>query len=77
MGERSPRERDPADGFSCFQGADLGEDALITQVGHEPVKAAKPQITAEDGSDAVSLNFIYGYLAVLGVVAKRRHAADP
>src|SRR3954453_15780844 len=77
VGERSARERDAADGFSCFQGADLGDDALITQVGQEPIEAAEPQITAKDGADPVSLTVIDGYLAVLGVVAKRRHAADP
>src|SRR4051812_35132615 len=77
VSERSARERDAADRFSCFQGADLGDDALITQVSHEPVEAAEPQVTAEDGSDAISLGVIDGYLAVLGVVAKRHHSADP
>ena len=41
VGERSARERDAADGFSCFQGADLGDDALIAQVGHEQIEAAE------------------------------------
>src|SRR5262249_27079047 len=36
-----------------------------------------PQIAAEDGPDPVSLGFINRYLAILGVVAERRHTADP
>jgi hypothetical protein len=38
--------------------AGLGDHALITQVGHEPVEAAEAQVTVEDGSDPVSLNVI-------------------
>ena len=42
VGEGSARERDATCGFSCFQGADLGDDAPITQLGHDPVEAAEP-----------------------------------
>ena len=35
------------------------------------------EIAAEDGPNAVGLSFIDGDLSVLGVIAKRRHAADP
>src|SRR5215469_8240795 len=60
-----------------LEGASLGHDALLTQVGHEQAQAAEAQIAAEDGPDPVSLGFIDRYLAILGVVAERRHAADP
>ena len=42
MGERTARERDAADGLSGLQGADLGDDALLAQVGHQQVEAAEP-----------------------------------
>jgi hypothetical protein len=57
--------------------ANLGHDALLTQVGHEQAEGAEPQIAAEDGPDPVSLSVVDGYLAVSCVVAERRHATDP
>src|SRR5690242_18814537 len=75
VGKRPACERNPADGRSGLQGAHLGHDALFTEVGHEQAEAAKPQIAAEDVSDPVSLAFIDRYLAILGVVAERGHAA--
>ena len=77
MGERTAREGNAADGLSCLQGPHLGDDASFAQVRHQQVEAAKLEIAAEDGPDAVGLGFIDGDLSVLGVVAQRRHAADP
>src|SRR6476619_49595 len=77
MGKGTARERDAADGRSGLPGANLGHDAMLTQIGHEQAEAAEPQIAAEDGPDPVSLGFVDGYLAVCCVVAERRHAADP
>ena len=77
MGERTARERNAADGLSCLQRADLGDDAPFAQVGHQQVEAAELEIAAEDGPDPLGLGFIDGDLSILGVVAKRRHAADP
>jgi len=50
---------------------------LLAQVGHKQVKAAKPEIAAEDGPDLFRLSLIDGYLAILCVIAQRHHAADP
>src|SRR5262245_11155822 len=47
IGKRPAREWNAADGRSRFEGANLGDDALLTQVGHEPAEAAKPQIAGE------------------------------
>ncbi len=60
VGERSARERNATDGLSCLQGANLGDDAPLAQVGHQQVEAAKLEIAAEDGPDPVSLGFIDG-----------------
>ena len=43
--------------------------AELVALAPEPVEAAKPQIAAEDGADAVGLGRIDRYLAILGVVA--------
>jgi hypothetical protein len=51
VGKRTARERDAADGRSGLQGANLGHDALLRQVGHEQAEAAEPQIAAEDVED--------------------------
>ena len=44
---------------------------------HQQVEAAKLEVAAEDGPDPLGLGLIDGDLAVLRVIAKRRHAADP
>ena len=49
----------------------------VAQVRHQQVEAAQFEIAAEDGPNAVGLGFIDGDLSVLGVIAERRHAADP
>src|SRR5262249_60592831 len=77
VGKRTAREWNTADGCSRLEGANLGHDALLTQVGHEQAETAEPQIAAEDGPDPVGLGFIDRYLAILGVIAERRHAPDP
>src|SRR4029077_10674273 len=48
VGERPAGERNAADGFSGLQRANLGNDALLAQVGHQQVEAAQLEITAED-----------------------------
>src|SRR5262245_19459931 len=73
MCEWPAREWNAADSPSGFQGADLGDNAPLAQVGHKPVEAAKPEIAAEDGPDPLSLGFVDGDPAILGVVAKRGH----
>ena len=60
VGEWPARERNAADVFSGLQGADLGDDALLAQVGHEPVEAAELEIAAEDGPDPLGLGFVDG-----------------
>ena len=60
-----------------FSGPRLGDDALLAQIGHEQVQAAELEIAAEDRPHAFGFGFVDGDLSVLGVVAERRHAADP
>src|SRR6478672_9551726 len=77
VGERPAAERNAADGLSGLQRANLGDDALFAQVGHQPVEAAKLEITAEDHAHPVRLRLVDGDLSLVGVVAERDHAADP
>src|SRR6476659_6495820 len=77
MGERPACKWNAADGLACLQRADLGYDAAPAQFGHQQVQAAEPEVAAEDGWHADSLRLVDGYLAVLGVIAQRCHAADP
>ena len=77
MGEWTACEGDAAHGFSCLQSPHFGDNASSAQVRHQQVEAAELEIAAEDAPDAVGLGFIDGDLAVLGVVAQWRHAADP
>jgi len=55
----------------------LGDDALLAQVGHQQVEAAKLEITAEDHAHPVRLRLVDGDPSLVGVVAERDHAADP
>src|SRR6476660_7893223 len=77
VSQPATRKRDAADCVSSLQGADLADDALLAQVRHQQVEAAKLEIAAEDGPYRIGLGLVDGYLAVLRVIAKRRHAADP
>src|SRR3954449_12211670 len=77
MGEWTAGERDAAHGFPGFQNAFFGDDALGTQALHQQVEAAELEVGAEDGPHALSLGLIDGDLAILGVVTKWGHAADP
>ena len=51
--------------------------SLLPQVGHQQVEAAKPKIAGEDAPNLFRLSLIDGDFAILGVIAERRHAADP
>src|SRR5262249_52500621 len=75
VGERPAGERNTADGRSGLQRANLGDDALFAQVGHQ--QAAKLEITAEDHAHPVRLRLVDGDPSLLAVVAERDHAADP
>src|SRR4029434_2735080 len=77
VGQRTARERNAADCLAGLQDSYFGDDAPLTQVGHQRVEAAKLEVAAEDGPDPVSLDLINGDLAILRVIAERRHAADP
>ena len=77
VGERAAGERNAADDLSGLQRANLGDDALFAQVGHQQVEAAKLEITAEDNAHPVRLKLVDGDPSLVGVVAERDHAADP
>src|SRR5262245_66688389 len=77
MGQRSAREWKAADSLAGLQGPDLGDDSAFTQVRHQQVETAELQVAAENSPDPRSLGFVDGYLALLRVIAERRHAADP
>src|SRR5262249_30250031 len=77
MGERSTRKRDRADLLSRLERAHLGEEPSLAQVGHQQVEAAELEIAAEDGAHSLGLGLIDGDLSILGIIAERRHAADP
>jgi hypothetical protein len=55
VGEWPAGERNAADGLSGLQPANLGDDALFAQLGHQQVEAAKLEITAEDNAHPVRL----------------------
>src|SRR5215472_3411971 len=76
------RDRPPSKGnapysVAALQCADLSHDAALAQVCQQQIEAAKLEITIENGSDPLSLDFVYGDLAILCVIAEGRHAADP
>src|SRR5215204_4112723 len=77
VGERSARERNAAHSRARLQRADLADDAALAQVRHKQVQTAELEIPAEDGPHPLSLGFVDGDLAVLGVIAQWRHASDP
>lgn len=77
MGERAAGKWNPADHLAGFEDASLGDDVPFAQVGHHQIEAAQLKIAAENIPDAVGLSVIDGDLSVPGVVAERRHAADP
>src|SRR6202049_1102141 len=66
VGERPAGERNAADGRSGLQRANLGDDALLAQVGHQQVQAAKLEITAEDNPHPVRLRFVAGDPSLVG-----------
>jgi hypothetical protein len=45
----------------------LGNDPAFTEVGHQPVEAAKLEIAAEDGANTLGLLFNHADLALLGL----------
>jgi hypothetical protein len=55
-----------ADGLSGLQRANLGNDALFVQVGHQQVEAAKLEITAEDNVHPVRLRLVDGDPLLVG-----------
>src|SRR5206468_2059991 len=77
MGERSACERDGAYGLSGLERPHLGDDAPLSQVGHEQIEAAELEVAAEDGSDRLCFRRIERNPAILRVIAERCHAADP
>jgi hypothetical protein len=77
MGERTAGERDPANPAPGLERSHLGDDPLLTKVGHQAVEAAKLEIAAEDGPNPLSLIFNHDDLAVLGGVSEWSDAADP
>jgi hypothetical protein len=77
MGKRTAGEGDAAHSLSRFQHARLGDHATPAEVRHQQAQAAEPKIAAEDCADPLGLGRIDRDLAVLGVVAEWRHAADP
>src|SRR5262245_24951270 len=77
MGQCPACEWNAADGFSGLQSTDLGDDAAFAQVRHQQVETAKLEVAEENGPDPLSLGFDDGYLAILRVIAERRHASDP
>src|SRR5690242_12499435 len=77
MGERPPGERNSTDLLSRLERAHLGDDPALAQVGHQQIEGAKLEIAAEDGAYSLGFGFVDGDLSIVGVVAKRRHAADP
>src|SRR5262249_16485566 len=74
--ERSPSKGNAPYSVAALHCADLSHDATLAQVCQHQIEAAKPEITIEDGSDSLRFGFIYGDLAILGAIAKGRHAAD-
>src|SRR6202140_3653084 len=77
VGERPAAEGNAAGGRSGLQRANLGDDALFAQLGHQQVQAAKLEITAEDHAHPVRLRLVDSDPSLVGVVAERDHAADP
>ena len=77
VSERSAREWNATHGLPSLEPADLAHNAAFAQVGHELVHAAKPEIAPEDGPYPLGFVLVDGDLAIPGVVAERRHAADP
>src|SRR5712675_3307893 len=75
--DTAARERNPADDLACFQGTELGDNALLAQIGHEGGEAAKLKIATEYDPHPLGLSFVDPDLAVLGIVAERHHPADP
>src|SRR5215469_9537313 len=75
--ERSPSKGNAPYSVATLQCADLSHDAALAQVCQQQIEAAKLEITIENGSDPLRLGFVYGDLAILGVIAEGRHAADP
>src|SRR5882724_11930800 len=77
MGEWPTRKRDPADPLGRLERAYLADDPSLAQIGHQQVEAAELEIGAEDDANPLGLGHIDGDLSILGVIAERRHAADP
>src|SRR5882757_730032 len=70
-------DRNASDGLACFQGAELGDNALLAQIGHEGGEAAKLKIATETDPHPLGLSFVDPDLAVLGIVTERHHASYP
>src|SRR5882757_4914797 len=64
-------------GLACFQGAELGDNALLAQIGHEGGEAAKLKIATEYDPHPLGLCLVDLDLAILGIVAEWHHPADP
>src|SRR3954470_17074970 len=77
MSERSTRERNAADFLAGLERAHLGDDPSLAQVRHQLVEGAELEIAAEDGAHPLGLGLVDSDPSILGVIAERRHAADP
>src|SRR5437667_4202176 len=77
MGERPARERDAAYGLPGLERPHVGDDASLSQFGHEQIEAAELEVAAEDGSDRLCFRLTDRNPAILRVIAERCHAADP
>src|SRR5215204_999295 len=77
MGERPTREWNAADRLPGLQRPYLCDDTPLTQVGHQQIETAELKVVAENGSDRLCLGLVDRNPSLLGVVAKRCHAADP
>src|SRR5216684_1287425 len=77
MGERAAGERNPSNGLAGLERSYLGDGPAFAEVCHQPVEAPQLEVAAKDGPNPLGFLFNDNDLAVLGLVSKGSHAADP
>ena len=77
IGERATGKRDPSHRAAGLERSQLGDDPPLAEVHPDAVEAAKREIAAEDSANPLRFLFHRNDPAVLGLISKRGHAADP
>jgi hypothetical protein len=62
MGERAARKRNTADCLPVFEPSQPCDNTTPTEVGHQEVETAEPEVALKDGSNPIRLGVVDGDL---------------